>query len=86
MSREIIPVIIVSIIFGAPFLTGIICRLFKTIERTSRDYNESQLKSKMIDRGYSAAEIERICKMDLGKSPDMQATTWNPVAPAKPVR
>jgi len=30
---------------------------------------EAALKSKMIDKGYSAAEMERVCKLQLDSAP-----------------
>jgi hypothetical protein len=79
MAMDEIPV--VAIVFGVPFAVIAVCRLFKMIEVTSRQYYDHQLKSQMVNRGYSVSEIERLVQMDVKSKSEQD---WRPVAASKP--
>jgi hypothetical protein len=87
MDEEVIAVVALCLIFGAPCVVMILSRLFKTIENTARGHQETVLRMKMIDRGYSASEIERVCKLPLDdRKRAAESADWVPVAPAKPAK
>ncbi len=74
---------IVAIVFGLPMAAVAICRIMKMIEVTSKQYYEVQLKLQMVDRGYSASEIERVVHVDVVPQ---QTQDWQPIAASKPMR
>jgi hypothetical protein len=87
MEEEVIAIVAICLIFGAPCVVMILTRLFKTIENTARGHQETVLRMKMIDRGYSASEIERVCKLPLDeRKRSAESADWVPVAPAKPAK
>ncbi len=86
MDEEIIAVVAVSLIFGGPVLAIIIKSVLKTVERMARDHQETVLRMKMVDRGYSATEIERVCRLPESDRQRAAVDDWVPVMPAKPAK
>lgn len=84
--QEIIPIVVCSLLFGGPCVVFIVFRLFQMIENTARGHQETVLRMKMIDRGYSASEIERVCRLPREDRKKAVEDEWVPVAPSKPVK
>ncbi len=76
----VIPLFAIGI--GAPVALIFLCRFVRMIEVTSKNYYQAQLKLKMIDKGYSASEIERVVQLKPGE----MGSDWEPIVPAKPMR
>ncbi len=84
MDHDFKAVLIVAICVGAPFLMLMVYSLMKMIETSTKTHYDAMLKMKMIERGYTADEIERVCQ---AKIPDgaQHDPEWKPIPPAKPV-
>jgi hypothetical protein len=52
----------------------------------ARDHQETVLRMKMVDRGYSASEIERVCRLPQDQRQAAGETEWVALTPAKPVK
>ncbi len=79
-QSQIIPLFAIAV--GGSLVLVFLCRIIRMIEFTSRNYYQAQLKMKMIDKGYSASEIERVVQLQVGDP----AGKWEPLMPAKPER
>lgn len=79
-SEMVIPLFAIGV--GAPLVLIFLCRFVRMIEVTSKNYYQAQLKMKMIDKGYSASEIERVVQLKPGE----MGSEWEPIVPAKPMR
>lgn len=83
---KIVSIVAIALLFGGPCLVIILSRLFRTIEVTARSHQATVLRMKMVDRGYTASEIERVCGLPLDEQRRAVESEWVPVAPAKPGR
>jgi len=86
MQEEVIAIVAISLLFGGPFAVMIITRVLKTVETMARNHQETVLRMKMVDRGYSASEIERVCRLPEKDRQQGAADDWVPVTPAKPAK
>lgn len=87
MDSDSFALLIPIVAIGAPLATAIICRFVKMIEVASKQHYDSQIKLKMIERGYSADEIERVCQIPVkSKRGELNEASWAPIAPAKPAK
>lgn len=84
--ESMIGMMAVILLFGGPCVTIIVSRLFKMIEATARGHQETMLRMKMVDRGYSAGEIERVCRLPIEDRKKAVEDEWVPLAPSKPVK
>ncbi len=86
MDEEIIAILAISLLFGGPVLVIIVSKILHTVQSMARDHQETVLRMKMIDRGYSASEIERVCRLPLKDRTRAADNEWVPLTPAKPAR
>lgn len=84
MDEEIIALVGIIMVFGAPLVGIVLTRAFKACENVVKHYNETRLKLKMVERGYSVAEIERLCTLPVDHHQLNNA--WSVVGPEKAVR
>lgn len=97
-SGSLVGMLAVIFILGGPFCCGIVSIICCTVEKVSRQRAEANLKSQLIQRGFSAAEIERILSIPIKKpgkkhrelmeAPQPVGTPladhWQPIIPPKP--
>lgn len=86
IPSSVIGLVAVCCILGGPFVIGIIAVVMKTFESILRTRSETKLKLQMIQRGFSAVEIERVCKTAASGKADTNSAHWQPIAPVKPVK
>jgi hypothetical protein len=79
------PVYMMMVIIGIPCLTGVLMKFIDFLDSSAKHYQDVTLKSKLIDRGFTAHEIERICQLPVNKQKGGEGE-WQPVPPAKPVK
>ncbi len=85
MFDEIVPVVAIAFVFGGPLVGILGVRLIRCIESVSRAAIDNRLKIRMIDRGYSVQEIERLCEIPLDHDAVRRSLAC-PVGPAKPIK
>ncbi len=86
-SSSLIGLVAVICCLGGPFLCGIIGIICSTIEKVSRQRADSNLKLMMLQRGFTAAEIERVCNAKVQKNiSSSDVSSWQPIPPVKPAK
>lgn len=65
---QIIGLLAIVFIFGGPMIVGIVYAVVNGWTNVQKHREDSDLKHKLIDAGFSAEEIERIIKAD--RKPD----------------
>lgn len=68
----------ILLIFGAPFVVGALWIVVHAVTTVINNWRDVGLKSRMIDLGMSAEEIERVINAGRGEAA--------PSAPQKPVK
>lgn len=77
------PVYMMMVIIGIPCLTGVLMKFIDFLDSSAKHYQDVTFKSKLIDRGFTASEIERICQLPVSKQKQGE-DKWESVPPAKP--
>ncbi len=81
----------IPVVFGC--LVGIVAILANMVSNIIRNVSETGLKKRMVDQGFSAAEIERVVRAGAARCPacgyegddeDESAHRAKPAKPAKP--
>ncbi len=80
------PVYMMIVIIGIPCLTGVLMKFIDFLDSSAKHYQDVTLKSKLIDRGFTAHEIERICQQPVNNKQKTADGNWEPVIPTKPVK
>ena len=87
ISSSLIGLVAVICCLGGPFICGIIAIVCGTIEKVSRQRADANLKLLMLQRGFNAADIERVCNAKVQKNvSSSDVSSWQPIPPAKPAK
>jgi hypothetical protein len=88
ISSSLIGLVAVICCLGGPFICGIVGIICSTVEKISRQRADANLKQIMLQRGFTAADIERVCNTKVQKnvSSSTDVSAWQPIPPAKPAR
>lgn len=85
VSSGLVALVAVVCLLGGPFLCGMFHAVCSTIEKVSKQRADANLKLEMIRRGFTADDIERVCKMKLDPRHE-SSEDWKPIPPAKPAK
>ncbi len=85
-AQNTVEVLAISLLFGGPILFGLSYTAIKSLESLIRHGRETNLKMQMVERGFSAAEIQLVLQQT-GETADGDGCAPPPVGkPIKPAR
>ena len=65
-SSHIIGLVTIILLFGGPSICGVVALIVKAWVKTARHRDDTDLKHRLVDAGFSVEEIERV--MNAGRT------------------
>ena len=81
---NVVLIVLISVSFGGLFIYMVVIGAIKVINELAKRFMDYRLKMKLIERGYSVSEIERVLERDLGPGEiELKKAARKPVPPTK---